>query len=256
MHRLRHDLDVASCFMLAISVLASSPGQAQTQLSARTDTMQHVRSDTATLQAQRRRADSTDLARQYRLDSIADAASRRLTSDRRLYYGLAAGLSQPVSDFQAGYTTGWNLTMPVGWDFAGTPFGLRADVSWDRLTSERSSSTDVGALSVWSLNADATMRHHVDGLGPTGTVYLLGGGGVHRIVASMMRGPGTGRAASGFATSFAGAPTRWGFNGGVGASVTVGQLGLFVETRYIQFRSGSAAAGDARFLPMILGVTF
>lgn len=236
MRSLRQHLDVASCFVLAISMIAGSPRQVHSQLSMRTDTMRHVRSDTATLEARRRRADSADLARQYRLDSIADAASRGRPGDGRLYYGVAAGLSQPVNNLHAGHTTGWNVTVPIGWDFVGTPFGVRADASWDRLTGKASTSTDATDLSVWSLNADATMRHRVDALGPSGAVYLLGG--------------------SGFANSVGGVSTRWGFNGGVGASLTVGQLAVFAETRYLQFRWRSDATGDARFLPMILGVTF
>src|SRR5205085_4304208 len=146
--------------------------------------------------------------------------------------------------------------LPVGWNFVGTPVGIRVDGSWNRLTSQTSSRTYISDLTIWSLNGDATLRHRVESLGPSGTVYLLGGGGVQRIVASAIDGYVSGANANGFATSYGGAQTRWGFNAGAGASLTVGQLALFVETRYVGFRSGSVTAGDARFLPMILGVTF
>jgi hypothetical protein len=219
--------------------------------------MLHVRADTATLNAQRWRAVSTDRARQYRLDSIADAASRALREGRNgFYYGLAGGLSQPINDFHAGYTTGWNVTLPVGWDFVGSPLGIRADASWDKLTGQTSTRASVSDLTIWSLNGDATLRHRVESLGPSGTVYLLGGGGVHRIVGTRINGGGSGTDANGFATSFGDAQTRWGFNAGAGASLGVGQLALFVEMRYVGFRSGNVSAGDARFLPMILGLTF
>ena len=55
---------------------------------------------------------------------------------------------------------------------------------------------------------------------------------------------------------FGGAQTLWGFNAGAGASLTVGLLDLFVETRCVGFPTSTVAAGDARFLPMILGATF
>ena len=226
----------------------------------RLDTMPYVRADSATLNAQLRRAFSADLARQHRLDSNAAIASKAragtLDGRGRFYYGLAGGLSQPVSDFHAGYTTGWNVTVPVGWEFVGSPIGIRADASWDRLTGQTSSNTFLSDLTIWSLNADAKLRRRVESLGPSGVVYLLGGGGLHRIVATAVNSNATGADANGFATSFGGAQTLWGFNAGAGASLTVGQLALFVETRYVGFRSGNVAAGDARFLPMILGVTF
>lgn len=257
MSKLRRCLDVLAALVLPISAIAAGAPRAAAQVSARSDTMLHVPADAATLAAQRRRAVSTDLARQYRLDSIAATRSgSRYAGRRPFYYGLAGGLSQPISDFHAGYTTGWNVTLPIGWDVAGTPLGIRADASWDRLMGQRSTRTAVSDLTIWSLNADATLRHRVESLGPSGTVYLLGGGGIHRIVGATANGGGSGANANGFATSFGGAQTRWGFNAGAGASLTVGQLALFVETRYVGFPTGNVAAGDARFLPMILGVTF
>jgi len=242
-----------------IGAIVAGAHTAPSQAYVRVDTMPHVRADTATLTARYRRAMSADLARQYRLDSITSiAAERRVGLDgrRRLYYGLGGGFSQPVSDLHAGYTTGWNVTIPVGWDFVGIPVGIRADAAWDKLTGQTSSSTYISDLTIWSLNSDATLRRRVESLGPNGAVYLLGGASVHRIVATPIKGDLSGAYANGFATSFGGAQTRWGFNAGAGASLTVGQLALFAETRYVGFRSGNVAAGDVRFLPMILGVTF
>lgn len=258
MSSLRRYFAVATV-VVPIGAIIASAHPAPSQVYVRVDTMLHVRADTATLAAQQRRAVSADLARQRRLDSTANAANGRvgaLNRRSRFYYGLAGGLSQPLSDFHAGYTTGLNVTVPVGWDFVGTPVGIRVDAAWDRLTGQTSSSTYISDLTIWSLNGDATLRRRVESLGPSGAVYLLGGGGVHRIVATSINGDVSGVNANGFATSFGGAQTRWGFNAGAGASLTVGQLALFVETRYVGFRSGNAAAGDARFLPMILGVTF
>jgi hypothetical protein len=241
--------------VVPIAAIMAGAHRAPSQVSVRADTMPHVRMDTATLAAQRRRAWSADLARQRRLDSLAERR-RDLDGRRRFYYGLAGGFSQPVSDLHAGYTTGWNVTVPVGWDFVGTPVGIRVDAAWDRLTGQTSGSTSLNDLTIWSLNADASLRRRVERLGPSGTVYVLGGGGVHRIVATAINGAASGANPNGFATSFGGAETRSGFNGGAGASLTVGELALFIETRYVWFRSGNVAAGDARFLPMILGVTF
>ena len=247
--------ELLATVVVPICTIAAVTSHARPQAPPRLDTMPYVRADSAALEA-RWRMVSTAHGVRYHPDSIADA-SRRLGVERGgFYYGVAAGLSQPISDLRAGYTTGWNVTVPIGWHFAERPFGIRADASWDRLTGQTSSATYVTDLSVFSFNGDATVRHRVNALGPTGAVYLLGGGGLHRIVARSTRGDVAGTNANGFATSFGGAQTLWGFNAGAGASLTVGLLALFVETRYVGFPTGNVAAGDARFLPMILGVTF
>jgi hypothetical protein len=259
MSNLRRYLAVAT-FVAPLCAISASGRSARSQGRLASDTMLHVRADSATLVAQRRRAMSADRARQYQRDSIAAEAVSRpagpFAARKRFYYGLAAGFSQPVSDFHAGYTTGWNVTVPVGWDFVGTPVGIRVDGSWDKLTGQRSSTNYISDVSIWSLNGDATLRRRVESLGPSGTVYLLAGGGVHRFVASAINDGAAGVNANGFATSFGRAQTRWGLDGGAGASLTVGQLALFVETRYVGVRSGNDAVGAIRFFPMIIGVTF
>ena len=256
MSSLRHLLAIAT-FVAPICAVVCGARPASAQASVRRDTMAHVRADTATLEAYRRRTLAVDLARQYRLDSASDAARSVGRGDGRkqFYYGLAGGINQPVSDFHSGYTRGWNVTMPVGWDFVGTPVGIRVDGSWNRLTGQTSTSTYISDLTIWSLSGDATLRRRVESLGPSGTIYLLGGGGMHRIVSDAINGT-TGANANGFATSFGRAQTNWGFNGGAGATVAVGQLALFIEARYVGIRGNNVAASDARFFPMILGVTF
>jgi hypothetical protein len=251
------------CFGMATVCAATlSARNANAQVLVRPDTMAHVRGDTATLSAQLRLAQRGDEVRVFRRDSIAraNASTRdleRLGERKPFYYGTAFGVSQPISAFHDGYTTGWNLTVPVGWDFVDSPFGVRVDGSWDKLTASTTSSRYLTDATIWSLNGDITLRRHFEPLGPGGVLYLLGGGGMHRIVASNGATIQTTEAsANGFATSFRHADTRWGVNGGAGAKLTVGQLLVFVETRYIGVSSGNAAAGDARFFPMIIGIAF
>ncbi|HEY2852331.1 MAG TPA: hypothetical protein VGJ18_05760 [Gemmatimonadaceae bacterium] len=257
MSNLHRYLAVAT-FVAPLGAISADGHTARAQVRLTTDTMLHVRADSATLAAQWRRAMSADRARQYQLDSIADATSRPVGSfivRKRFYYGLAGGYSQPVSASHAVYATGWNVTVPAGWDFVGAPIGLRVDGSWDKLIGQKSSTNYISDVAIWSLDGGAVLRRSVERLGPSGIVYLLAGGGVHRFVASAING-GAGANANGFATSFSHAQTRWGFDGGVGASLTVWQLAMFVETRYVDVRSGNDAVGDVRFFPMILGVTF
>jgi len=125
MWSLRHYRELLATVVLPMCTIAAVPTHARSQASARSDTMPHVRADSATLEAQRRRAVSSDLAVQYRLDSIADVSRCRGAARRYYYYGLAGGLSQPINAFRAGYTPEWNVTVPVGWYFAEMPFSIR-----------------------------------------------------------------------------------------------------------------------------------
>ena len=251
-------LTVLAAVVAPLGAVIAGAQRAASQVVASRDTMAHVRADTASLAARRRGAVFADLARQYRQDSIADGVrrQRRRFAGRPLYYGVAAGISQPVSDLRAGYTAGWNITVPVGWNFAGTPAGVRVDGSWTRLMGHTSVASYLSDVTIWSMNGDVLLRHRMERLGPSGTVYVLGGGGIHRITASAVRGDVANVDANGFATSLGGAQTRWGLNAGAGASLTVGQLALFVETRYVAFRSGNDAAANARFVPMMAGLLF
>lgn len=254
----RRFLTVLAAVVAPLGVIAAGAGRAASQAVASSDTMEHVRADTASLAARRRHAVFADLASQYRQDSIADdlRQQRRLFAGRPLYYGVAAGVSQPVGDLRAGYTTGWSITVPVGWNFAGTPLGIRMDGSWNRLMGQTSIASYISDVTIWSMNGDALLRHRVEHLGPSGAVYVLGGGGVHRIIASAVRGDVANVDANGFATSLGSAQTRWGLNAGAGATLTLGQLALFVESRYVGFRSGNVAAPNARLVPIVAGLLF
>jgi len=258
MSGLRPLFSLVATLVAALGLITARPERATSQVVALNDTMDHVPADTASLAARRRRAIFGDLARQYRRDSIADGVrrERHRFAGRPFYVGVAGGLSQPVSDLRAGYTTGSNVTVPIGWNVPGTPVGVRVDGSWNRLRGQTSAGSYISDVTIWSMNGDALLRHRMEGLGPTGTVYLLGGGGVHRITASAVRGDVANVDANGFATSLGRAGTSWGVNAGAGVSLTVWQLPLFVETRYVGFRSGNTAAANARFVPMVVGVLF
>jgi hypothetical protein len=125
MWSLRRYRELLATVVLPMFTIAAVPTHARSQASTRSDTMLHVRADTATLEAQRRRAVSSDLAVQYRLDSIADVSRCFGAARRGFYSGLAGGLSRPINDFRAAYTPAWNVTVPVGWYFAEMPFSIR-----------------------------------------------------------------------------------------------------------------------------------
>lgn len=210
------------------------------------------------LAAQQRRRDSVALANLRWTDSVMRADEARRERERRLalgrygfYWGLASGASVPAADFEHGYNTGWNVTIPLGWDFLASPIGVRVDGSYDRMAGESFASYSNSDAEVWSLVGDIKLRHHLPLTRSRTTIYALGGGGMHKFVSS-----GSTPAANGFATSFSSSSTRWGWNAGAGLSFGFGRSALFIESRYFGVTTPNANVKSAHFVPVILGLTF
>lgn len=220
--------------------------------------------------AERARQDSIAAAERARQDSIAraEAARREEMLERRRgpsgpYIGIAGGVSIPVGDYGKQYKTGWNVTVPLGWDFAGNPFGIRVDGAYDRHSGKSFTGYNNANVAVWSLNADLKARFRWgSGTGPFGSVYLLGGGGAHKFVASggSTRVAGTtptGETANGFATTFSDAKWRFGWNAGGGVSFDLGRrAALFIESRYFSVDTNNPFVSTGKFVPVIIGFTF
>lgn len=229
--------------------------------------------------AEKARQDSIAAAEKARQDSIARADSiaqaealairmRRWAGGA--YIGIAGGATMTTGDLSnsanidvaggnpsGGYGTGWNITVPIGWDFTGNPFGLRIDGSWGRLAANNftssGSSYHPSDLNVAQLNGDVKLRVP---LGRTySRFYVLGGGGVSRFY-----GYSTTPLTGGNTVSFGNASNKWGWNAGGGFNFNFGRMtGLFLEARYMSF-STDANTGfpytSAHTIPIILGIQF
>ena len=207
-----------------------------------------------------------------RLDSIArvEAAEReaQLAMKRHLargfYLGLAGGTSMPQRDVRNGYTGGWNVTVPLGWDANESRFGFRTDLSVDHMNGTRiqdqntTTSAASGDITVWSLNADLKVRAHAPGTSRA-NVYALGGFGAHRVVNGVygVFGPNAGQN-----LSFNDAKTNFGWNVGAGLSVAWGPTEMFIESRFFQIKSdlgyhmNSGIGTYTSFTPIVVGLTW
>ncbi len=199
-----------------------------------------------------------------RRDSIAAAEeAARLLRERLgrygFYWGLAAGPSLPASDFSQPYKLGFNITVPFGWDFRDSPLGIRADASYDLFDGKYIGNALMSNVQVYSLNADAKLRMKVPVFGYLDRFYLIGGAGAHRVVSNGGDDPTAitnGKSNNGFSTTFSGASTKFGWNAGAGMSFGFGRSALFLESRYFDHSTDNTYASSARFVPIILGLTF
>ena len=219
--------------------------------------------------AERRKQDSIAAAEKARQDSIARADSIAAAERARIkymqhhggwYFGIGAGASIPTGNMTSagfnsgGYSTGWDIVVPVGYDFSNSPLGFRLDGTFDQLNG-KDFNTNFSApnLDAWSLNMDLRLRVP---LGRTWSrFYVLGGA--------------TYSGLSGWFTDFSNpnAPTNkqsttgdWGWNAGGGFNFNWGSMvGLFVESRYVWVNQSNTIGypyNNAAWVPIVLGVTF
>jgi len=222
------------------------------------------------------RADSLARLERARLDSIArDSASRAdsiaraqaaaaqpapapaetMSSDQftvrrgSWYLGLGAGPNIPTGAVEDFYKTGFNVTVPIGWQPQGSAFGLRFDLSYGRLNGR----DDLGTSqpddpSIWSGTANATLDLFRFGDNRRGALYLVGGGGVYRFTDFN----NSDRSDNDPESAFEGEPvTKGGLTGGAGLAFPIGGASLFVESRYTNvFTEGE----NTRWVPVVIGL--
>jgi len=218
--------------------------------------------------AERRKQDSIAAAERARQDSIARADSIAAAERARIswmrkhggwYFGVGGGVSIPTGSMtnagpnSGGYSTGWNVMVPIGYDFNKSILGFRLDGTYDQLHGNNFNNLEGQNLHAWSVNLDMRLR------APLGRsfsrFYLLGGatyGGL-----------------GGWFTDFtdpnnpqnkAGSSSNWGWNAGAGLNFNWGfMVGLFLESRYMWLNQ-QAETGfpftHAAWVPITLGFTF
>lgn len=217
-----------------------------------------------TRQTERRIA---NIRAKFSQDSAAREEARALDLKlgllRGYYVAIAGGMSSPQRALRDGYTGGWNVTVPVGFDATSSPLGVRLDFSVDHLNGTRvhnvyeQTLAASGDITVWSLNSDLKLRIHAPGLGNRTHFYMLGGIGAHRLTGGVY---GTTSARAGENLSFNEAKTKLGWNAGGGFAAKWGPAEFFVESRFFQvktdlpFHQAGGVGTYTSFTPVMLGV--
>jgi hypothetical protein len=226
--------------------------------------------------AERRKQDSL-AAERARLDAIARADSiaraemaraeaARLSYMRKhggWYFGIGFGASVPTGDFtnaglnSGGYGTGWNMTIPVGYDFSNSPVGIRFDIDFDQLNGKDfNSNVNASNLNAWTTNLDLRLRVP---LGKTWSRFYMLGGATYSNISGWDQNFSNPNAPQDKFT-FGDSNGRWGWNAGAGLNFNWGSMvGMFVESRYIAINANTVSGfpyTKAAWVPIVLGVTF
>lgn len=189
---------------------------------------------------ERARQDSIANVERMRQDSIARADSLRawnLAHMRRpgtgMYFQIAAGPSMPQSDFKNAFDNGWNVTGSLGYHPYTSPLGIRFDAAYDRFGAKSSFTGSSGNQSIWSGLADLTLRvPRMWAVSP----YLLGGGGFSHF--------------SGYNGGSSTTKGQWNAGGGIGFGV--GNVKLFIESRYMHIATPGTAT---KYVPVVIGIS-
>jgi hypothetical protein len=198
-----------------------------------------------------------------------------------LYAGIGGGATIPVGDAYKAYNEGWGLNAVVGWDPVASPIGVRGTVAYTTLNGRAAGPqirnplgrvdviNDFGGSGVdakqISALVDAKLRIPFGRfLGATSGAYLLAGGGIHHFrdynstlfLTNQFYGRGINsfnndQALLNASRNESESATRFGLNGGLGASLGIGTAEVFAEARYERVFTQNRAIN---YVPVILGV--
>jgi opacity protein-like surface antigen len=193
------------------------------------------------------------------------ASAARAQGAGPVTFGLGVGTSVPTGAFGDRVNTGYSIDGSLGYQFRGTPLGIRADVAYSSFGLsdsylERFQNANDGGANVWSGTVDLTLN-----LPRLGRVqpYLLGGGGVYRRHVEVDRPVGEtiitafdpffgffGDVFTDEATVRSHTQTKFGWNGGAGIAFPVAGVHTFIEARYNDAFTDSRHTG---FVPIMIG---
>jgi len=173
------------------------------------------------------------------------------------YLGLAGGAAVPAGTISDFYKTGYNVTVPLGWQSPSSALGLRVDLGYSRFNGRTPGGSNPLSFqpsdpNIWSATANLTLDLLKYGESRRGALYLVGGGGVYRFT-NFFSGNSTGTDVTDVVQSaFEGSPvTKGGLTGGAGLSFPIAGASLFVESLYTTVYT---QGDNTRWVPVIVGL--
>jgi hypothetical protein len=230
-----------------------------TMYRTRVDTVVSYRADTVRM---RGRIDTMWTTR-YDTVIVAPVAVPSVPSVQRvldgLYFGVAAGTTSPTGSLFQANNAGMGTQAQLGWNPAGIPLGVRADVNYARFGQDAAYAQTHVNGQLLTGNADLRLAlpvlTHLLGLSPRFGLYGIGGltyASYQNLQMDMQANACCGSGPTN--TSGPSSGNKLGWNAGGGATLGWGNKELFVESRLIDFKSPNALS--ARAVPILLGMNW
>lgn len=164
-------------------------------------------------------------------------------STKAVSLGISGGAAIPVGSFGDDYSTGYNGTASLMFRSYGSPLGLRVDGMYNRMSVKNDRFItvpgfgDVSAAVVTSANANLVYNLPGTGISP----YLIGGAGVYGLKLDIDNGDDPD------------SETKFGLNGGIGASFPLSGFNTFIEARLHHVFTD---VQSTQFIPVTFGISF
>jgi hypothetical protein len=178
-------------------------------------------------------------------------------STRAVRLAIGGGVSVPTGDYKKVFDNGVNARGSLLFNLGGLPFGLRADLDFNRFTATNTQlvTPQIGIPQQTTLDLEQQM---IGGLGnisipilPVGpiAVYATGGVGAFNLKSTV-----TGTSTEQPSTSV----TKFGFDAGGGISLKLGRIDGFIEGRIqnVYTEKGAIDLKSVKVIPVTFGIIF
>jgi opacity protein-like surface antigen len=168
-------------------------------------------------------------------------------SAKAISLGISGGAAIPAGDFGEDYTTGYNGTVSLMFKSIGSPIGLRVDGMYNKMSVKDDRVIGVPGFGVVDAavitGANANLVYSLPGTGIT--PYLIGGAGIYGLKLDVDDGDDPD------------SDSKFGLNGGIGASFPLSGFNTFIEARFHHIFTENALGNSAptQFIPVTFGIS-
>ena len=235
-----------------IPVAKEQPGE----VTVRVDTVTQYRTDTLRLPG---RVDTVVTTRTVtRVDTVTQMIPIKIPQIGGFYAGLAVGPSFPGANFNNSNHPGWRIELPVGFDFVGTPWGIRVLGGYSNYTPH-SWVSFLDNAQMWNLDGNVKLRiaTGTPGLVPLRMqLYGVGGASYHWFKNILEDDDGLlsiGDSTRRFTLPLAvdnSWHSGWGWNVGAGVEAGRGSGNIFAEVRFNRWKAVNTSISQ---VPLVIG---
>jgi hypothetical protein len=235
---------------------AASPGEVTVRVD--TVTVTTYRTDTLRLPG---KTDTVVTTRTVtRVDTVTQMIPIRVPQIGGFYVGIDAGGSLPAAMFNDSDHPGWRVDVPLGFDFVGTPWGIRVNGGYANYSPHSWVSGIVDNAQTWNIDGDVKLRIasatpamlRLQFYGVAGVSYDwfknivedddgFFNVGDSNISTALPRNPDN--------TYHGG----WGWNTGAGLEVGKGRTNVFAEVRFNRFKGVNS---NISHVPLVIGINW
>jgi len=234
--------------------------EATGEVTVRVDSVTVYKTDTVTVNLPGRTDTVVKTNTVTRVDTVTQMIPIKVPEISGFYIGIGAGSSLPAAMFNDSDHPGWRIEVPMGFDFTGTPFGLRLSGGYASFSPHTWVSNLLDNAQMWNIDGDVKLR--IASATPHMTrlqLYGLGGVSYNKFKNILETDDGVfsiGNASNG--TILPVNPDHdwhggWGFNTGAGLEVGRGHTNVFAEVRFNRFKGQNSNISQ---VPLVIGLNW